>query len=147
MGQPGRGSRRRAVGVQEEGSPGSWRWDCRAALAHTRAPHTAASKRRWRPGVPGWAGDRKGEQPGRGLLGKVGWRRASCPPTDWPLRFLVWSNLEDSVRFEWKQSRLSGWEEFMGVSIKPACGGRGGCLLFIEGCVVCLCCVGNDYLG
>ena len=30
----------------------------------------------------------------------------------------------------------------MGVSIKAACGGRGGRLLFIEGCVVRLCCLG-----
>lgn len=98
--------------MQEEGSPGSWRWSCRAALAHTRAPHTTASKRRWRPGVPGWAGDRKGKQPGRGLLGKVGWRRASCPPTDWPLSFIVWSNLEESqceIRMETEPAfRLGG---------------------------------------
>ena len=98
--------------------------------------------------MPGWAGDRKGKQPGRGLLGKVGWRRASCPPTDWPLSFIVWSNLEESqceIRMETEPAfRLGG---IQGVSIKPACGGRGGCLLFIEGCVVCLCCVGSDYLG
>ena len=135
MGQPGRGSRRRAVGVQGEGSPGSWRWGCRAAPAHTRAPHTASSKRRRRPGVPGWAGDRKGEEPGRGLLGKLGWRRASCPPSDWPLcpGFLCGQALKTvGVRFEWKQSRLSGWEEFMGVS-RAACGGGVGVCYLLRG--------------
>ena len=57
---------------EKEGSLGSWRRGCRAALDHTRAPphrhiQAAAGER---------GGGRKGGKPGRGLLGRVGWRES-----------------------------------------------------------------------
>ena len=79
VGQPGRGSRRRAVGVQEEGSPGSWRWGCRAALAHTRAPHTATSSGAW--GVAGKREMAQGEAlGGQGRPCSRATRIPGCPP-------------------------------------------------------------------
>nr|XP_030724927.1 uncharacterized protein LOC115859757 [Globicephala melas] len=123
---------RRGPGLRQEGrtgagggggggQPGILAAGCSAALDHTRAPHTATSRRRQGNGV----GGRKGGKPGRGILGRVGWRGEPPVRPDW----LLCSGLpcgqaskKVSVRFNWKQSRLSGPEESTRGSIRAACG-------------------------
>lgn len=133
--------------MQEEGSPGPWRRGCRSALAHARAPHAATSKRRWRPGARmGWGQERRVARERPSEESRVEERILSTYRL--ALRFLVWSNLEDSrceIRMETEPAfRLGG----IHGSLHQGClWGRGGRLLFIEGCVVWLCCLGSDYLG